>query len=139
MAHQAGFMVDALDTAGGVVGRPGPDGTRPVDDGSVAYRLGRSIAKMEACLSTPSIFGRVAQAQTMRDIAPDVMDILGTASLLPVDTDGAVDAGKSEYIYRFAPLAGIYGGSLEVFRNMIAQHVLGLGKPNYSPPKPKAS
>ena len=75
----------------------------------------------------------------MRDIAPDVMDILGTASLLPVDTDGAVDAGKSEYIYRFAPLAGIYGGSLEVFRNMIAQHVLGLGKPNYSPPKPKAS
>ena len=53
------------------------------------------------------------------------MDILGTASLLPVDTDGAVDAGKSDYIYRFAPLAGIYGGSLEVFRNMIAQHCSG--------------
>ncbi len=31
--------------------------------------------------------------------------------------------------YRFAPLVGIYGGTLEVFRNMIAQHVLGLGKP----------
>ena len=27
---------------------------------------------------------------------------------------------------------GIYGGTLEVFRNMIAQHALGLGKPNYS-------
>ena len=40
---------------------------------------------------------------------------------------------------RFAPLAGIYGGSLEVFRNMIAQHVLGLGKPNYSPPAKKVS
>ena len=93
---------------------PGADGTRPVDGGAVAYRLGRSIAKMEACLSTPSIFGRVAQAQIMRDIAPDVMDILGTAALLPVETDGAVDAGKSEYVYRFAPLAGIYGGSLEV-------------------------
>ena len=38
-------------------------------------------------------------------------------------------------LYRFAPLVGIYGGTLEVFRNMIAQHVLGLGKPNYSPPK----
>ena len=139
MAHQAGFMVDAVDTAAAVVGTPAADGTRAVDDGAVAYRLGRSIAKMEACLSTPSIFGRVAQAQTMRDIAPDVMDILGTASLLPVDTDGAVDAGKSEYIYRFAPLAGIYGGSLEVFRNMIAQHVLGLGKPNYSPPAKKVS
>ena len=28
---------------------------------------------------------------------------------------------------------GIYGGTLEVFRNMIAQHALGLGRPNYSP------
>ena len=31
-------------------------------------------------------------------------------------------------------LVGIYGGTLEVFRNMMAQHVLGLGKPSYSPP-----
>jgi 3-oxocholest-4-en-26-oyl-CoA dehydrogenase alpha subunit len=137
MAHQAGFMVSAVDAAARVVGTPGPDGSRAVDDGSVAYRLGRSIARMEACLSAPSIFGRVAQAQAMRDVAPDVMDILGAASLLPVGTDGAVDDGKSEYIYRFAPLLGIYGGTLEVFRNMIAQHVLGLGKPNYSPPKAK--
>ena len=36
-----------------------------------------------------------------------------------------------------APLAGIYGGSLEVFRNMIAQHVLGLGKPSYGSFRPK--
>lgn len=139
MAHQAGFMVDAVDAAAGVVGTPGPDGTRPVDDGAVAYRLGRSIARMEACLSTPSIFGRVAQAQTMRDVAPEIMDILGAASILPIETDGAVDGGRSEYIYRFAPLAGIYGGTLEVFRNMIAQHVLGLGKPNYSPAARKVS
>ncbi len=48
-----------------------------------------------------------------------------------VDTDGAVDDGGAEYVYRFAPLVGIYGGTLEVFRNMIAQHVLGLGKPSY--------
>ena len=34
----------------------------------------------------------------------------------------------------FAPLVGIYGGTLEVFRNMIAQYMLGLGKPNYSAP-----
>jgi hypothetical protein len=31
-------------------------------------------------------------------------------------------------------LVGIYGGTLEVFRNMIAQYVLGLGKPAYAPP-----
>ena len=102
---------------------------------SVAYRLGRSAARLEAALSTASIFGRVAQAQTMRDIGRRLMDIAGPASVLPIETDGAADHGASEYLYRFAPLAGIYGGTLEVFRNMIAQHVLGLGKPNYSPPK----
>jgi hypothetical protein len=28
-------------------------------------------------------------------------------------------------------------GTLEVFRNMIGQYMLGLGKPNYSPPLKK--
>lgn len=137
MAHQAGFMSAAVDAVAATVARPGPDGVRPVDDGSVAYRLGRSVARVEAALSTPSIFGRVAQAQAMRDIAPDLMDIAGPASALPVDTGGAADDGAAEYLYRFAPLAGIYGGTLEVFRNMIAQHALGLGKPSYAAPAGK--
>lgn len=125
MMHQAGFMSTALDKVAAKVGHP-------INDQSVAYRLGRSAARMEAALSAPNIFGRVAIAQTMRDIAPDLMDIVGAASSLPIGTDGAADDGASEYIYRFAPLAGIYGGTLEVFRNMIAQYVLDLGKPNYS-------
>ncbi|EHB58013.1 acyl-CoA dehydrogenase domain-containing protein [Mycolicibacterium rhodesiae JS60] len=138
MAHQAGVMAAAVDAVAAHVGQTDAAGRRMVDDGAVAYRLGRSAARLEASLSTPSIFGRVAQAQTMRDIAPDLMDLAGAASVLPVDTDGAADNGASEYAFRFAPLFGIYGGTLEVFRNMIAQHVLGLGKPNYSPPATKA-
>ena len=134
MMHQAGFMADALDKAAGKVAERDPNGRRLIDDQAVAYRLGRSAARMEAALSAPSIFGRVALAQTMRDISPDLMDILGAASTLPNGTDGAADDGASEYVYRFAPLVGIYGGTLEVFRNMIAQYVLGLGKPNYSAP-----
>jgi 3-oxocholest-4-en-26-oyl-CoA dehydrogenase alpha subunit len=70
------------------------------------------------------------------------MDILGPASTLPFGADGAeaaADDGSAEYAYRFAPLVGIYGGTLEVFRNMIAQYVLGLGKPNYSPPLERTS
>lgn len=133
--HQGGFLVSACDKAAAVVGRIGPNGRRPVDDGSTAYRLGRSVARMEAAISAPTIFGRVAVAQTMRDVAPDLMDILGTAASLPFDAEGAADDGAAEYAFRFAPLVGIYGGTLEVFRNMIGQYVLGLGKPNYSPPK----
>ena len=139
MMHQAGFLAEAVDEAAARVTASSPDGRRLVDDKSVAYRLGRSAARLEVALSTPSIFGRVAIAQTMRDISPDLMDILGAASALPFGTDGAADDGSAEYAYRFAPLVGIYGGTLEVFRNMIAQYVLGLGKPNYSPPLKKTS
>jgi 3-oxocholest-4-en-26-oyl-CoA dehydrogenase alpha subunit len=102
------------------------------DEESVRLRLGRSIAKMEAAMSTPEMFGRVAIAQTMRDVAPDLMDLLGAASGLPVGADGAADDGAAEYIFRLASPTGIYGGTLEVFRNMIAQQVLGLGRPDYS-------
>ena len=137
MMHQAGFMATAVDKAAAKVGETGPDGRRLIEDGSVAYRLGRSVARMEASLSAPSIFGRVALAQTMRDISPDLMDILGTAASLPIGSDGAADDGAAEYVYRFAPLVGIYGGTLEVFRNMIAQYMLGLGKPAYAPPVAK--
>jgi alkylation response protein AidB-like acyl-CoA dehydrogenase len=103
-----------------------------LDDESVKYRLGRSIARMEAAMSTPEMFGRVAIAQTMRDVAPDLMDIQGMAASLPAE-------GSAEYIFRLASPTGIYGGTLEVFRNMIAQHALGLGRPNYSPPAKQTS
>jgi alkylation response protein AidB-like acyl-CoA dehydrogenase len=139
MMHQAGSMATAVDKAAARVTQPDPSGRRLLDDQSVAYRLGRSFARMEAALSAPSIYGRVAIAQTMRDISPDLMDILGAASALPFGTDGAADDGSAEYVYRFAPLVGIYGGTLEVFRNMIGQYTLGLGKPNYSAPVKKVS
>jgi alkylation response protein AidB-like acyl-CoA dehydrogenase len=139
MMHQAGSMAAAVDKAAAGATRPDANGRRLIEDKSVAYRLGRSVARLEGALSAPNIFGRVAIAQTMRDISPDLMDILGAASALPFGTDGAADDGSAEYVYRFAPLVGIYGGTLEVFRNMIGQYMLGLGKPNYSPPATKVS
>jgi alkylation response protein AidB-like acyl-CoA dehydrogenase len=129
IATMSGFgttMAVTADAVAAATTHTAPDGRRPIDDDSVAYRLGRAVARIEVAQSTPSLFGRVAIAQTMRDTAPDLMDVLGAAAAL----DGA-----AEYLYRWGPLIGIYGGTIDVFRNMIAQHVLGLGKPNYSPPK----
>jgi len=134
MSEHLTLMAEAIDEIAALVAQQDVNGHRLLDDKSVAYRLGRSIARTEAALSTPGTFGRVANAQTMRDVAPDLMDVLGTASALPIDTNGAADNGGAEYIFRLAPPTGIYGGTLEVFRNMIAQHELGLGRPNYSPP-----
>jgi 3-oxocholest-4-en-26-oyl-CoA dehydrogenase alpha subunit len=135
MSEHVTLMAEAIDEIAALVARRDADGRRRLDDKSVGYRLGRSIARTEAALSTPGMFGRVANAQTMRDVAPDLMDLLGTASALPIDTAGAADNGGAEYIFRLALPTGIYGGTLEVFRNMIAQHALGLGRPNYSPPR----
>jgi alkylation response protein AidB-like acyl-CoA dehydrogenase len=125
MSEHLTLLAEAIDRIAAVAS---------LDDESVKHRLGRSIARMEAAMSTPDMFGRVANAQTMRDVTPDLMDILGAASSLPVGTDGAADDGGAEYVFRLAGPTGIYGGTLEVFRNMIAQHALGLGRPNYSPP-----
>jgi alkylation response protein AidB-like acyl-CoA dehydrogenase len=129
IATMSGFGATMAETADAIAARA------DVNDGSVGYRLGRAMARIEAALSTSGIFGRVAIAQTMRDVAPDLMDVLGASSALPPDATGAAVDGAAEYLYRWAPLIGIYGGTIDVFRNMIAQYVLGLGRPNYSPPK----
>ena len=120
------LMAEAVDRVAAVA--------RVREDDSVAYRLGRGAARLEAALSAPAMTGRVAIAQTMRDVAPDLMDILGAAASLPVGTEGAADDGGAEYIFRLASPTGIYGGTLEIFRNMIAQQILGLGRPVYAPP-----
>ena len=131
MSEHGRVMAEAVDKAAALVTRQDPDGRRPLDDESVKYRLGRSIARMEAAVSTPGMYGRVALAQTMRDVSSDLMDILGAASALPTDTKDSADDGAAEYLYRHALPTGIYGGTMEVFRNMIAQHALKLGRPAY--------
>ena len=120
MSAHGDVMAEVVDTVAAIVAE--------VDDESVKYRLGRAVARMEAALSTPGMFGRVAIAQTMRDISPDLMDMLGTASALPTDSQDAASDGATEHLYRLSLPLGIYGGTLEVFRNMIAQHALKLGR-----------
>jgi len=118
MSEHGRLMAEVVDAIAALVAQ--------CDDNSVKYRLGRSIARMEAALSAPGMFGRVALAQTMRDVSVELMDIQGAASALPAETKGS-----PEFLFRHAVPAGIYGGTMEVFRNMIAQHELGLGRPSY--------
>ncbi|QLL07823.1 acyl-CoA dehydrogenase family protein [Mycobacterium vicinigordonae] len=122
MAGHGMLMAEAIDGVAGVV-----DG----GDEYVQYRLGRSFARMEAALSTPGMCGRVAIGQTMREVSGELMELLGQAAVLPTDAPGSPDDGALEHVARLALPMGIYGGSLEVFRNMIAQHELRLGRPAY--------
>ncbi|OBJ72930.1 acyl-CoA dehydrogenase [Mycobacterium marseillense] len=134
LSEHGHLMAEAADGVAVILSRPDASGRRPIDDEATKYRLGRAMARIEAAMSTPGMYGRVGLIQTMREVSQELMDLLGAASALPTDTTGSADFadnGATEFIFRHGVPAGIYGGTMEVFRNMIAQHELGLGRPSY--------
>lgn len=131
LSEHGHLMAEAADGVAAILSRPDASGRRPIDDEATKYRLGRTMARIEAAMSTPGMYGRVGLIQTMREVSQELMDLLGAASVLPTDTTGSADNGAIEFIFRHGVPAGIYGGTMEVFRNMIAQHELGLGRPSY--------
>ena len=134
LGQHAALTAAAIDNLLVTVAQPDAHGRRLLDDQSVRYRLGHSIARIEAALCTPGEMGRVAVAQTMRDISPHLMDLQGAASAVPIASDGGTDDQGAEHLYRLAAPSCIYGGTVEVYRNMIAQNTLGLGRPAYARP-----
>jgi alkylation response protein AidB-like acyl-CoA dehydrogenase len=134
LGQHAALTAATIDNLVAAAAQPDSKGRRQLDNQAIGYRLGRSIARIEAALSTPGPMGRVAVAQTMRDLAPDLMNVQGATSVLPVDSDGSADDQGAEHLYRMSAPCGIYGGTLEVFRNMIARDTLGLGRPAYTRP-----
>jgi 3-oxocholest-4-en-26-oyl-CoA dehydrogenase alpha subunit len=67
--------------------------------------------------------------RTTREAVDKIAALAGQAG-----SDGRRLLDDKSVAYRLACPTGIYGGTLEVFRNTIAEHALGLGRPNCSPP-----
>lgn len=107
------------------------DGSRPVEDRMVRYRLGLVALHMEAGLVTPGPMGRVKGSEALVRGAAALMDLVGPASLLSEGSPGADLTGAIDYAHRFAQGTATYGGTVEVFHGIIAQHVLGLPRPSY--------
>jgi 3-oxocholest-4-en-26-oyl-CoA dehydrogenase alpha subunit len=108
-----------------------PDGSRPIDDRLVRYRLGTAVMHLEAGLATPGPMGRVKGSDALVHGAAELMDLVGPVSLL---SEGGPDAdltGSIDYAHRFAQGTATYGGTVEVFHGIIAQHVLGLPRPSF--------
>lgn len=126
MTEHINLMAEAVDHVAAVA----------PDDAASRYRLGRGVARLEAALSSPDMYGRVAIAQTMRDVSPDLMDLLGSAGALPVGATGrpttAAPSTSSGWPARLASTAELSG---------VPQHDrpagAGAGPPNYSPPAAK--
>ncbi len=63
--------------------------------------------------------------------AAALIDLVGPEALVSEGTEGALGDGYIDFAHRYAQGTATYGGTVEVFRGIIAQHVLGLPRPSY--------
>lgn len=108
-----------------------PDGTSPADDNSVLQRLGWVAAELEAGINTPGPMGRVKGSLALVEGSAVLLDVLGPEGLVHVGGTGAVGEGAADYAHRYAQGTATYGGTVEIFRTIIAQHHLGLPRATF--------
>jgi alkylation response protein AidB-like acyl-CoA dehydrogenase len=101
-------------------------------DPMVRLRLAEAWLAAEAARNSPAMLGRVIGSEVFQKYSADLIDLVGPAAVVPRGGPGVVADGWVEREHRFAQGTAIYGGTTDIFRNMIAQHVLGLPRP----PKP---
>jgi len=106
----------------------GTDGKLMAENSRVLERLGSAMVDYEAGMSTPGPMGRVKASDAIVKQAAQLQDLVGPAGLLATDAEGGIGVGDIEYAHRYAQGTATYGGTVEVFRTIIAQHVLGLPK-----------
>lgn len=110
-----------------------PDGTLAFADPFVRQRIAQIALDAEVCSVMPGPMAKVTTAEALIRDAADLMDLLGPTAVLPRGVEGAVADGEIERIHRFAQGTAIYGGSTDIFRNMLAERVLGLPRPRHVP------
>lgn len=108
-----------------------PDGSRPIDDPSVLARLARVAVELEAGICTPGPMGRVKGSLALVDGAAELLDLTGAEGLVAPGADGALGDGDVDFAHRWAQGTATYGGTVEVFRTIIAQQILGLPRASF--------
>ncbi len=133
LSMAASFIQDVHEGFETVLDWADADGStgRPADDPRVLERLGRLAMEMDASLVTPGPAGRIKGGETTVWAGAEMLDLLGPEGLINFGHDDALGGGVAEYINRFAQGTITYGGSVEVFRTIIAQHELGLPRMDY--------
>jgi alkylation response protein AidB-like acyl-CoA dehydrogenase len=116
-----------------------PDGRRVIDDPLVRERLAQVALNAEVASLPGGPMSKVATAEALIRNAADLMDLFGPAGILPAGEDGAVCDGDVEFLHRFAQGTAIYGGSVEIFHNMLAERVLGLPRARMLPSRARRS
>jgi 3-oxocholest-4-en-26-oyl-CoA dehydrogenase alpha subunit len=106
-------------------------GEAMIGDPMFLAAVGRILAEAEAGTVTPGPMGRVKGSDVARLGCEQLIDLVGPAAILPYGADGAIGDGVIAFAHRQAQQTATAGGSVEVFRTMIAQNDLGLPRPDY--------
>ena len=109
---------------------PDGDGTM-IDDQGFLAGLGRMLVEIEAAHATPGPMGRIKGADVAIANCERLIDLVGPAATLAYGADGTIAEGAIEAAHRAVQVTATYGGTVEVFRTIIAQHHLGLPRPDY--------
>lgn len=127
----ARLLARAVRAAAAWAAQPGPDGRRRADDPAFVRRLGALAVQAEAALATSGAASRVKGSEALIRGAAELIDLIGPEALLARGQSGAAADGLFDEVHRFAQGTATYGGTVEVFRTIIAQHELGLPRPDY--------
>ena len=145
--HLGGHVSKLEDVSGGVYhmfylsnsveaavrwARDAQDGDGPlINDKVFLAGIGHLLTEMEAGSCTPAAMGRVKGSDVARLGCEELIDLVGPAATLPYGAEGAIADGAIEFAHRQAQHTATPGGTVEVFRTIIAQHDLGLPRPDY--------
>ena len=110
---------------------PDGNGSTLAEDDIFMSGLGRILVGIEAAADTPGPMGRIKGADVAIAGAEQLIDLIGPAAVLPFGADGTIAQGAVELAHRAVQVTATYGGTVEVFRTIIAQHHLGLPRPDY--------
>jgi len=115
-----------------------PDGSPVLDDPLVRERVARVALDSEVAALLDGPMSKVATATALIRNSADLVELFGPAGTLQAGEDGAVCDGEVEFLHRFAQGTAIYGGSVEIFHNMLAERVLGLPRARMLPPRERS-
>jgi alkylation response protein AidB-like acyl-CoA dehydrogenase len=125
------YMIPAVEAAAKWA-KDAPDGDGPmIGDKAFLNGLGRMLVQIEAAYATPGPMGRIKGADVAIANSEQLIDLVGPEAILPYGADGTIANGAIEASHRAVQVTATYGGTNEVFRTIIAQHHLGLPRPDY--------
>jgi len=125
------YMLTAVEAATKWA-KDAPDGDGPmIDDKTFLTGLGQMLVEIEAAFATPGPMGRIKGADVAIANSERLIDLVGPEAILPYGADGTIANGAIEASHRAVQVTATYGGTTEVFRTIIAQHHLGLPRPDY--------